>query len=168
MQTGHNMVLGGDLNLPDIDWHSCSVKPSTKYSSHHELLLDIRENAGLSQKVTETTRIDPHHGTESVTNRPASVISTVGVPGISDYLCPVVEMDFSLVRVRKNPREVPLFKSAQWEDFAKYVSDTGANILQAPLEADVNTLWSQFQDIMQTGTKTFIKHKKSDFYKYTN
>ena len=162
--TGHNIVLGGDLNLPDIDWHSCSVKTGTKHPGHHELLLDISVNAGLSQQVTEITRIDPHHGTESVldlmfTNRTASVISTVVVPGISDHLCPVVEMDFSPVRVRKKPREVPLFKSARWEDFAKYVSETGANILQAPPEADVNTLWSQFQDIMQTGTKTFIKHR---------
>ena len=121
--TSHNIFLGGDLNLPGIDWNSCTVKPSFRFPSHHELLLDISESAGLSQHVTETTRIDPHHGTESVldlmfTNRPASVISSVVVPGISDHLCPVVEMDFSPIRVRKKPREVPLFKSAQWEDFA--------------------------------------------------
>ena len=93
------------------------------------------------------------------TNRPASVISSVVVPGISDHLCPVVEMDFSPIRVRKKPREVPLFKSAQWDDFAKYVADEGVNILEAPLDADVNSLWSKFQDIMQAGTKKFIKHK---------
>ena len=162
--SSHNIVLGGDLNLPDIDWHSCAVKTGSKFTSHHELLLDISASAGLTQHVTDITRIDPHHGTENTldlifTNRPASVISSVVAPGISDHFTPVVEMDISPVRVRKKPREVPLFKSAQWDEFAQHVRQAGDGILQAPLDADVNTLWSQFQDILHTGTKKFIKHK---------
>ena len=72
------------------------------------------------------TRIDPTHGTENTldlmfTNRPNSVASSVVAPGISDHFTPVVEMDVSPVRVLKKPREVPMFKSAQWEEFAAHV-----------------------------------------------
>ena len=93
--------------------------------NHHQRLLDISDPTcqGLTQHVTDITRIDPTHGTENTldlifTNRPNSVVSSVVAPGISDHCTPVIEMDISPVRVVKKPREVPMFKSAQWEEFA--------------------------------------------------
>ena len=68
-------------------------------------------------------------------------------------------MDISPVRVSKKPREVPMFKSAQWDDFSAYFTDAGAEILNAPPDADINTIWTRFQEILQTGTKRFIKHR---------
>ena len=64
------------------------------------------------------------------------------------------------MRVVKKPREVPLFKSARWDDFAAYIAEAGKKLLAAPSNADVNDLWIQFRDALKAGTKMFIEHKR--------
>ena len=63
------------------------------------------------------------------------------------------------VRVIKKPREVPRYGSANWEDFRKYVTDNSSEILSAPADSDVNSLWVKFRNILQSGIKKFIPHK---------
>ena len=49
----HLVVLGGDFNLPDIDWNMGSVKPGSRYTGHHEKLLEIIDDTGLTQHVND-------------------------------------------------------------------------------------------------------------------
>ena len=161
----HSVLLGGDFNLPDFDWNSCTLKTGRKFPEHHNQLLEIFQNFGLTQHVTETTRTDPFHGTENTldliaTNRPNSVISTKVIPGIADHDAPIVELDIKPVRVTKKPRNVPLYRSAKWEDFQQYITDNCSDILSAPDDADVNQLWAKFGDVIRDGTQKFIPHRR--------
>ncbi len=54
-----NIILAGDLNLPDIDWDNYSVKPNPQYGYEvNRLMLDIAEEHGLQQTVHEPTRLE--------------------------------------------------------------------------------------------------------------
>ena len=54
---GAHLWIGGDFNLPDIDWDEENVKPYASNSSVCNQLLTIAKNAYLDQIVTQPTRI---------------------------------------------------------------------------------------------------------------
>jgi hypothetical protein len=54
-----NVILGGDLNLPDLDWVKYDVLPNPQYGYRvNRLLLDIVEEHGLQQNVYKPTRLN--------------------------------------------------------------------------------------------------------------
>ena len=95
-----------------------------------------------------------------MTNRPSSVISSNVVPGISDHNGAVIELEVQPIRVTKKPRDIPLYKSAQWEDFASFIAEKCEDIRAAPPEVDVERLWNDLRDNIHEGTKKFIPHKR--------
>ena len=95
-----------------------------------------------------------------MTNRPNSVISESVFPGISDHDAAQIELDIKPIRVHKKPRDVPLYRSAKWDDFKEFVTSTCNEILSAPGDADVNDLWIKFRDAIQEGIKQFIPHRQ--------
>ena len=54
--SGSHIWLGGDFNLPGIDWDSESVKPYATHSQKSHQLLTVARNCFLDQMVTEPTR----------------------------------------------------------------------------------------------------------------
>ena len=163
--TNHCVLLGGDFNLPDFDWSSGSLKTGRKFPEHHNELLKIFGNFGLTQHITDVTRSDPVHGTQNTldliaSNRPNSVLSATVIPGIADHDAPIVELDMKPVRVIKKPRNVPMYKSAKWEDFQKFATEKCSEILTAPDDTDINVLWTKFTDILRDGTRQFIPHRR--------
>ncbi|KAL3842089.1 hypothetical protein ACJMK2_020153 [Sinanodonta woodiana] len=58
---GAHLWLGGDFNLPGIDWIDESIKPDATHKTTCGQLLEISKNASLDQLVTEPTRITETH-----------------------------------------------------------------------------------------------------------
>ena len=51
------MIIGGDFNLPDIDWDDTSVRSSPQYGNEvNQLLIDFCNEFSLKQLVSEPTR----------------------------------------------------------------------------------------------------------------
>ena len=101
---GAHLWIGGDFNLPDIDWDQENVKPYASNSSVCNQLLTIAKDAYLDQTVAQPTRI-----TETTSNKlelffttNAALINKVEtIPGISDH-----EAVF-IVKPAPNESEVP-------------------------------------------------------------
>ena len=51
------IVIGGDLNLGDINWNSNTVNPGATHVEDSSKLLDLSESLGLTQFINEPTRI---------------------------------------------------------------------------------------------------------------
>ena len=154
--TSHSIIIGGDFNLPGCDWESGQVKNACKFPKHHLQMFDIVNDWGLTQHVTDFTRTDPVHGTEStldliMTNRPSSVISVSTVLGISDHDHPQIEIDIQAIRYIKKPRNIPQYKKADWEGFAKSVEEIGQQIMSEPESSNVEELWIRFRNAIQEG-----------------
>ena len=156
----HAILLGGDFNLPNFNWEDGTLK-SSSYPDQHEELTTIMHDYGLSQHVTEYTRKDPVHGTENtldliLTNRPTAVISSSVVPGISDHDTAQIEFDIKPVRVIKKPREIPMYKKANWTGLQSHAETVCSAVINATENASANELWLIFKNGLTEGIKLFI------------
>ena len=108
------IVLGGDFNLPGIDWDNGVVNPKAASKSQCELLLSSLDTHALAQIHKEPTR-EENILDLLITNKPGLIKSSHSVPGISDHCAVVTELDIDPPYRRTKPRPVRQFKKANWE-----------------------------------------------------
>jgi hypothetical protein len=101
-----NVILGGDFNLPDIDWDNYTVKPNPQYGQKvNRLLLDIAEEHGLQQDVHEPTRLD--NILDLLFTTYPDLIGNVQVSsGMSDHRVVTAEVNVKPRPHKKPPRKV--------------------------------------------------------------
>ena len=108
------LLIGGDFNFPGWDWKNKTLKPKTPHVNLHYRFADILADNGLSQIIEEPTR-----GRNTldliITNRPCQINRAKTLPGISDHSAVYVEFDIKPTRKKQIPRDVPLYKKADWE-----------------------------------------------------
>ena len=114
--SNQTIVLGGDFNLPGIDWDNWVVNPKTANKSQCELLLSSLDTHALAQVHKEPTR-EENILDLLITNKPGLIKSlhSVGLPGISDHCTVVTELDIDPPYRRTKPSPVRQFKKANWE-----------------------------------------------------
>jgi hypothetical protein len=153
------ILVAGDFNMPGIDWRSKSVKAGCQHSATHQYFLDTVEDYGLSQLVDAPTR-----GTNVLdlvlTNRPASVIRTEVLPGVSDQDVVFFELSVTPVKNVQKPREILLYKKANWDmirqDLKNVLRDI--NTMQNS-NRPVNEIWNTFQSCLEDSVKRNIPTK---------
>ena len=59
-------MMGGDFNLPDIDWETSEIKGGRYSKTVNQIILDACNDNGLRQTVTEPTRKDKTSGVENI------------------------------------------------------------------------------------------------------
>ena len=109
------IILGGDFNLPHIDWESSSVKLGCNQSNQHHYLLDIMEEHGLEQMQTSLTR-ENHNLDLYFTSHPSLVKACQTVSGISHHDIIVIDSDIKPKYNRVRRRKVYNYKKADWND----------------------------------------------------
>ena len=87
-----SLVLGGDFNLPHINWKKKSIKAGSNQHMQHQQLLDMEQELGFEQMQLSPSResniLDLYF-----TTYPSLVKSCYTVPGISDHHMVVVDCD---------------------------------------------------------------------------
>ena len=73
------IVLGGDFNLPGIDWDNRMINPKAANKSHYELLLSSLDTHALAQIPKEPTR-EGNILDLLITNKPGLIKSSHSVP----------------------------------------------------------------------------------------
>ena len=94
-------MLGGDANLPDIDWKSDTITGHRYSAPINQLYTDTINDIGCEQIVDFPTRTDNTLGI-FCTNRPSLIDRCVSLPGISDHYIVLVALD-SVLLARKKP-----------------------------------------------------------------
>ena len=87
-----HIVLGGDINLPRINWKKKSIKAGSNQHIQHQQLLDMEQELGFEQMQLspsmESSILDLYF-----TTYPCHVKSCYTVPGISDHHMVVADYD---------------------------------------------------------------------------
>ena len=97
--------VGGDLNLPNIDWNLNCVHGNNYPSTLCTRFLDVLLDHSLSQIVTFPTR-QQNTLDIFITNCPTLVKSCTSIPGISDHEAVCIESEI-FARIQKSvPREI--------------------------------------------------------------
>ena len=151
-----NIFLGGDFNLPGINWEEKQLKSQIPYTGLHQDFLDFIKTFGLTQLVEELTRL-LNILDLMITNIPERVNSTRVIPGISDHHIPFTELSLRTNRRKQLPRKLYLYKRADWTGLTDHIQP-----LLKPLETSdkpVEEIWQNFKSTLIEAADKFIPTK---------
>ena len=140
------IILGGDFNLPDINWENSLVLPSVTNKGQCEHFLSSLDEHALTQVQKEQTK-DKNILDLCITNKPGLIKSSRSVPGISDDCAVLTEADInppyrcSTENIRQEIRR-------HWASFSK---DSPNN--------SVNEKWFRLKSILMDCLNKFVPTK---------
>ena len=147
-----NIWLLGDFNLPKLSWpdNSPVLKPDCSYKRVYEYFLDIVNDFGLCQLVTQPTRggniLDLF-----LTSNQALVDVIKCSPGLSDHDIVTALGSLKPQFQKKKPRKVHLFAKADWTKLKSLMKVYQESFLSSHKGKSVEQLWNSL-------TSTLTKH----------
>ena len=83
------------------------------------------------------------------------------LPGITDHEIVVADVNLKPQIGRQKPRNVPLYRKADWYGFRKYFSDFASDFITDYENKTVEDIWNSFKSTINQGISKFIPIKKS-------
>ena len=146
------MLIGGDLNLPDVDWNSNSMNGNQYLKAINQCTLDMVNECHLKQIVNEPTRgeniLDVF-----MTNRPSLVNKCVTIPGLGDHDAVHIQTDTRAKRVKPVRRKILLWNKADIDSLKNAASEINNEFLhrfnaQSPIDSMWKYIKSSMEDLM--------------------
>ena len=156
--SNQTIVLGGDFNLPGIDWDNGVVNSKAANKSQCELLLSSLDTHALAQIHKEPTR-EENILDLLITNKPGLIKSSHSVPGISDHCAVVTELVIDPPYRRTKPRPVRQFKKAIWEAIRQQIRSCWTSFSENSPSCSVNENWLKLKSILNQCLNKFIPTK---------
>ena len=161
------IILGGDFNLPGINWDQLTTQAGAPDTAHCNKLLDITQAHTLEQMVKEPTR-----GSNILdlcfTSAPGLVEKCTTGPGISDH-DHIVILDTKLHTNpnKKKPWKKHLFNKADWTQINKDITWLNEKFLNShperkPVEQNWNFIREDLQKTIQLRIPTKTVRGKKD------
>ena len=136
--------IGGDANLPDINWSSNAVSGNNYKKEINDSFLQAVENCGLDQIVDFPTR-DNNLLDIFLTNRPSLIQTCKSLPGISDHEIVYMDSDVSVKYQRPVRRKIWLWSKADVPSMKADMNAFSDGFTDKhSTKADIDTMWSQF------------------------
>ena len=158
--------LAGDFNAPNIDWETMTLKNNHAHTQTHNSLLTITYDHGLTQHITDSTRLD---NTLDLffTDHPTQVADTTILPGISDHHIVMIIADIKPKLTDHPPRKTLLYHKADWNSIRGNLYALATDFPRLLTEnSDVDYLWTTliknmtnmttFKNIMLSLTDMYI------------
>ena len=145
------VVIGGDFNLPDIDWDKMLNVSGGRYHKKNEMLLNVINTCGLEQMIRVPTRIAPNVSNTLdllITNVPQLVGNVTTCVGISDHSAVTFELQ-NISRRPKVKRAVKLFKRANFKEMNDRLFRHYLDFHEVAASQTVNENWVQFKEVIK-------------------
>ena len=155
------VMIGGDFNLPHINWNTHSHITGKPMKNHSEKLLDNMLEANLEQVNNLPTRKD-NILELFFTSNPELIQTCETIPGISDH-------DHMLhiranLKIKLNPkkaRKIHLFKKADWNKIRTYLKEEwDIRFYNHFPNENTDTNWSIFKQVILDAIDLFIPSKQ--------
>ena len=156
--SNQTIVLGGDFNLPGIDWDNGVVNSKAANKSQCELLLSSLDTHALAQIHKEPTR-EENILDLLITSKPGLIKPSHSVPGISDHCAVVTELDIDPPYRRTKPRPVRQFKKVNWEAIRQQIRSCWTSFSENSPSRSVNENWLKLKSILNQCLDKFIPTK---------
>ncbi len=159
LQSTNSIVcLCGDFNLPGISWETDSAITGSKNIDLSNKLLEIKDDAGLTQMIDTPTRgnniLDLYFTTNPTLARQVKVI-----PGIADHGTIVVDSLLKPVANVTPVRKVYQFHKGNLDALNHDITSFGKDFLQDCGTKSVNELWICFHSMMVALQDKYIPTK---------
>ena len=139
--------IGGDFNLPDINWDTSTIDRNQVNSAINMRFLEMLQNCGLEQSVTFPTR---HQNILDLflTNRPSLINRCSPIPGLSDHDAVFIESPAVAKRGKPVKRKIYLWKRADMEKMQSECLEFQQHFMEKySTSSSVEDMW---QDISTT------------------
>jgi hypothetical protein len=149
--TEGTIILGGDFNLPGVDWQSMSCKHQAATPALSKCLLDIAQDNSLEQIVDEPTRGD--NTLDLVFTNNATLINNAqSMPPLSpqaDHNTVFVDMNIKPKVCRQPPRKVYKYNKGDWNTIKEEVNNLSDRMLQEEAQLTTQELWDKTESGLQ-------------------
>ncbi len=148
-----NIILGGDFNLPGIDWINNCVKLGSSKTNMSQYMLNLAADHSLTQMVSDPTH-DKNILDLMLVSNPTKVTKTSTVPGLCKHDAILMITDIRPTLIKQPKRKVYLYNKA---DTAK-LSEAILNI-NIPDDSTSDHAWQIFRTKIQEAMDQFIPTK---------
>ena len=158
---GLKLILG-DFNFPKLLWdpeHTPSLKPGCSTNAVYDKFLDILDDHGLTQMVSESTRQGNILDLFLTTN-PTLADKVEIIPGISDHDIVSTLISARPTFKKQKSRNCYLFRKANWASLKEYVQTSAQEILKLADTLSVEDLWLKLKTTIETGISKYVPSKK--------
>jgi hypothetical protein len=135
------MIVGGDFNLPDIEWTRPSIIGSQYPLRVNQAFLNLVADSNLEQQVNFPTRKENTLDL-ILTSHPGFKVRCKPIPSIGNSDHDIVLFDTAISPQRKKPpkRKIWLWKQAKLEEIRKDIKEFSLE----PHNKDVDADWNEF------------------------
>ena len=155
------LVLGGDFNLPGIDWENYKNLDG-KNVNVKDYFFELLDDFGLSQLVTFITRPSSNAILDLVLTTNPNIISDLSsCPGISDHDIVMFSLSVSPKIHQKPPRKIWQYKKADNTSLENYLTEYADSFLLNAPSRTVEENWKDFKLSLTKAMEKFIPTKMS-------
>ena len=123
----HIIVVGGDFNLPHIDWENVTHSSTSAEKKLSQKLIDTFTIHGLEQvnmNITRTNRTGKGNILDLLaTSHPQLMTSIHVADGISDHDVIIAELKAETIKTLKPRRDIYLFSKCNFTEFKIYINE---------------------------------------------
>lgn len=141
-------ILGGDFNLPDIEWESYTINGTQNQRDLNNSYLQMAANLNIQQIVDKPTR-----GEKTLdllfTSHPGQLNRCKTLPplGNSDHDIVLTDLATYISRAKPTKRKIHLWKKADISGINNYLSEQLSNFKSTNYE-NINTMWRKVKEII--------------------
>ena len=155
-----SIIIGGDFNLPRIDWEKMRIPPRTPHRKQAKLFMKELRSLNLQQMIEFPTREDNTLDL-LLTDTPSLISDTYSAPGLSDHNVVVVKHQLKASINKKADREAPLYHKAKWEDMNDELKLFAKGYLESsPRERSITTNWASIKAAIHKAITNHVPFKK--------
>ena len=154
--------IGGDMNLPNINWNNNTVVNNCYPLALCNTILDFTADHGFFQTVQTPTR-NQNILDIFLTNRASTISSCEVIPGISDHEIVSISTTVAVSHNMKQERNIFLWHKANFDSINDYISDfaIASTFLDSHDHSDpIDTLWDEYKALCAT-CLAMISQKKA-------
>ena len=154
-------ILGGDFNLPDIDWDYYTIKGTQTSKDINDSFLRMSADLNLQQVVNIPTRGDNILDL-LFTSNPGQLNRCRTLPPIGNSDHDIVLLDLAMCVTRPNPqkREIFLWKKANISGIEEQLGNELDTFNRTEF-SDVNSMWAYIKDTIQSTIKKHVPTRRT-------
>ena len=154
-------LIGGDFNLPDINWSEQSIINRQYPIRTNQTFLEIVADNGLKQIVDFTTRKDNTLDL-ILTSHPAFKLRCKPLPSIGNSDHDIVLLDLACKPFKPKPvrRKIYLWKKAEIHKIKEDLANFNSSLINT-IDRHVQTLWQAFKKAIQNTIDKRVPTKMS-------